>query len=72
MATNVGAKKRAGIVLIIVGIILLAVALVPSVVRVSSDGFSPARVMGLVTGGLIVLVGFVLSRRKGHMSEPPA
>jgi hypothetical protein len=72
MATSVGAKKRAGIVLIILGIILLGVALVPSVARVPSDGFGPARVTGVVTGALIVLVGFVLSRKKGHASEPPA
>lgn len=71
MATNVGAKKRAGIVLIILGVILLAATLLPSAGGEAPDRFGPAKVTGIVTAAVIVLVGVVLTRKKGHTSEPP-
>jgi hypothetical protein len=72
MGTNVGAKKRAGIVLIVIGIILLVIALAPGVAGVSSAGFSAGRIGGLAVGVVVALAGLVLTRKKGHRTEPPA
>lgn len=70
MATNVGAKKRAGIVLIILGVFFFVVALVPNAVGIASDGFSAARWVLLAFGLLVVLVGAMLTRKKGHTRSP--
>ena len=70
METNVGAKKRAGIVLILLGVILIVVPLVPSTTGASTDGVNIAKVVAMVAGGLIVLVGSALARKKGHRSDP--
>lgn len=71
MAANVGAKKRAGIVLIILGVVLLVVSILPGGGAGTPEGFGPARVTGIVTAAVIVLIGVVLTRKKGHTSDPP-
>ena len=71
MAVNVTAKKRAGIVLIIVGVILLGTGLIPDTSDITSRGFGVADVTGIVVGLAVIVVGFLMTRKKGHLSEPP-
>lgn len=72
MATNVGAKKRAGIVLVIIGIVILILALMPVVTGNAGGAFGSARAGAIVAGAVTALVGFVLSGKKGHKVDPPA
>jgi hypothetical protein len=71
MTTDVGAKKRAGIVLIILSILLLVLVLLPSNTGGAGGGFGPLRLLGLAFGLLIAFLGFALTRKKGHTAEPP-
>jgi hypothetical protein len=72
MTTNVGAKKRSGVVLIVVGVLLLVVAGLPDVAGISADGFGLDRMILLGVATLVVLTGVRLTRKKGHYTEPPS
>lgn len=69
MATNVGAKKRAGIALIVVGLILIATPFLGG--GEPGDRVNAAKALTVVAGGLAVLGGAAMTRKKGHHSEPP-
>ena len=71
MSTDVGAKKRAGIVLILTGVVLLVVAVVPGTGAFTAAGIGPGRITVLVLALLAVLFGAALTRRKGHTATPP-
>ena len=71
MAINVGANKRAGIVLIIVGIFVLGVALLPKAAGLPREEYGWGTVIGVGAGILIAVFGVLLTRKKGNVSEPP-
>jgi len=60
-----GAKKIAGIVLIVVGIVVLLLSLLADPVGIGgSPGFGRDQILGTVVGAVVTVVGLVLTLRK--------
>ena len=72
MATDVGAKKRSGIVLVVIGIVIILVPLLPGSAGTAENSLTLPRITTIVAGALVLLVGALLTRKKGHSGEPPA
>jgi hypothetical protein len=58
-------KKTAGIVLLVVGIIILALSLLADPIGIGgSSGFGYYQIVGAVVGIIVAVVGFFLMRRE--------
>ena len=59
------AKKIAGIVLLVVGIVVLLPALVADPIGIGGDpGFGPYQITGTIVGAIVTVVGLVLTLKK--------
>lgn len=70
MSTDVGAKKRAGIVLLILGIILVLLAVFGG--GPERGDVTGVRAIIITLGVLVAVTGGIMTRKKGHISEPPS
>ena len=58
-------KKTAGIVLLLVGIIILAVSLLADPIGIGNDkGIGGQQMLGIIGGAVVVVVGLVLTLRE--------
>jgi hypothetical protein len=63
--TQMGGKKTAGIVLLVVGIVILLLSLVADPIGFgTSPGFGSYQIVGAVVGAVVTVVGLVLMLKK--------
>lgn len=71
MSTDVGAKKRAGIVVVLGGLALLIIALVPGTGVFPGTGIGAGRITAFILAAIAVAFGIALTRKQGHTAPPP-
>jgi len=62
-------KKKAGMVLLIIGLILLLLSVLADFIALGrSPGFGPRQITGIIVGAIVLLIGILLIPKKVQQS----